>query len=316
MLSKNQSLLQLHCARIEVLNQTRQEMTLVNHNSLCQLILEWVRRQISEDTLNMNSLSEKTYMLYLAIDNSLQDCSSLPNGDISDSEIVQDYKKMSLKAAQNANAKGKRKALGQPSKPRVLIYSRDIGECLETEFEPDWTVIATSIISEHCFLALVTIGGKLSTLSIQLRLNTPNPPSPVVTPEASRPASEEKPDLYCVLANMTSGRCAIGCAEINGRLFVCGGYDRTECLKTVELYIPEQNLWKSMPSMREARGRFQIAVLDGKVFAVGGSNGTTELDTVEVLEPNAEKWAKVTRLSLARSNSGMQVSSLRNCFHC
>lgn len=246
-------------------------------------------------------------MLYLAIDNSLQDCSSLPTGDISDSEIVQDYKKMSLKASQNATVKGKRKALGQPSKPRVLIYSRDIGECLETEFEPDWTVIAISKISEHNFMALVTIGGKLTTLSIQLRLNTPNAPSPVITPEASRPVSEEKPDLYCVLANMTNGRCAIGCANLDGNLLVCGGYDRTECLKTVEVYLPEQNTWRPMPAMREARGRFQIAMLADKVYAIGGSNGTTELDTVEMLEPNAQKWAKVTRLPLARSNSGMYL---------
>lgn len=253
----------------------------------------------------MSTLTEKIYMLYLAIDNSLQDCSSLPTGDVSDSDLVQDYKKMSMKSLQNANSKSKRKALGQPSKPRVLIYSRDIGECLETEFEPDWNVIAISKVSEHNFLALVTIEGKLSTLSIQLRLNTPSTPSPVLTPEASRPASEEKPDLYCVLANMTSGRCAIGCSSLSGGLLVCGGYDRIECLKTVELYLPEVNTWRAMPAMREARGRFQIAVVNGKVYAVGGSNGNCELDTVEMLEPGAEKWTKVTRLPLARSNSGM-----------
>lgn len=285
-------------------------MTLVNHNSLVQLVLEWVRRQISDESLNMTTLTEKTFMLYLAIDNSLQDCTSLPTGDISDSDLVQDYKKMSSKVSLNTTVKSKRKALGQPSKPRVLIYSRDIGECIETDFEPDWNVIASYKVSEHNFLALVTIGGKLSTLSIQLRLNMPTPPSPVLTPEASRPASEEKPDLYCVLANMINGRCATGCANLDGRLLVCGGYDRIECLKTVEMYFPDVNMWKPMPSMREARGRFQIAIVDGRVFAIGGSNGTTELDTVEVLEPNAEKWSKVTRLPLARSNAGKYFVSV------
>lgn len=33
-------------------------------------------------------------MLYLALDNSLQDCSELPNGDIGDTELVQDYKRL------------------------------------------------------------------------------------------------------------------------------------------------------------------------------------------------------------------------------
>lgn len=36
-------------------------------------------------------------MLYLALDNSLQDCSDLPSGDCNDTEMVQDYKKMSKK---------------------------------------------------------------------------------------------------------------------------------------------------------------------------------------------------------------------------
>lgn len=143
-------------------------MTLVNQNSLCRLVLEWIKRQVNEESFSVEMLSNKTFMLYLAIDNSLQDCSSLPTGDISDTEIVQDYKKMSLKN-NNPNSKPKRKFLGQPSKPRVLIYNREIGEELEAEGEPDWNLIASEKVGEHSFLALVTLGWKLSTLSIQLR---------------------------------------------------------------------------------------------------------------------------------------------------
>lgn len=54
--------------------------------------------------------------------------------------------------------------------------------------------------------------------------------------------------------------------------------------------MPESNTWKLLPSMREARGRFQIAVISDKVFALGGSNGTTELDSVEMLDLNAGKY--------------------------
>jgi hypothetical protein len=76
--------------------------------------------------------------------------------------------------------------------------------------------------SEHMFMALVTINGRLATMSVMLRLNQPSSPSPVVTPVASRPASEEKPDLYCVMANMSSVKCAVGCANLNDSLLVCG----------------------------------------------------------------------------------------------
>ena len=40
----------------------------------------------------------QTHMLYLALDNLLQDCSQLPTGDVSDTQLVQDYKKLSKKS--------------------------------------------------------------------------------------------------------------------------------------------------------------------------------------------------------------------------
>ncbi|KAF2892512.1 hypothetical protein ILUMI_13656 [Ignelater luminosus] len=311
--SKSTILLNLFCVRVDVLNQSREEMSLVNHNSLCWLVLEWVRRQLTEESLRLESLSEKTFMLYLAIDNSLQDCSGLPSGDISDTEIVQDYKKMSSKNIQ-PNSKNKRKFLSQPAKPRVLFYSREIGEEIEAECEPDWNLIAACQIAEHHTLALVTLGGRLATLSVQLRLNTPTTPSPVSTPESSRCASEEKPDLYCAIKNMSSPRCAVGCGNLQNTLLVCGGYDRIECLRSVEQYIPETNIWKTMAPMREARGRFQIAIINDKVYAVGGSNGTTELDTVEMLDISVGKWTNLPKLPLARSNLG--VCDLNGLIYC
>jgi hypothetical protein len=80
-------------------------------------------------------------------------------------------------------------------------------------------------------MALVTINGQLATMSVMLRLNQPSSPSPVVTPVASRPASEEKPDLYCVMANMSSVKCAVGCANLNDSLLVCG-----QCLVCCQCY--------------------------------------------------------------------------------
>ncbi|CAH0550806.1 unnamed protein product [Brassicogethes aeneus] len=311
--SKINTLLNLFCARIEVLNQSKEEMSFVNRNSLCRLVLEWIKRQKTDENINMDVLFEKTFMLYLAIDNSLQDCLILPAGDISDTEIVQDYKKMSLKNTQS-NGKLKRKPLQQPSKPRVLIYNREIGEELEYEVEPDWKLISSVNVDENCFLALVTLGGKLCTLSIQLRLNTPSTPSPVQTPDASRSVSEEKPDLYCAVANMSCQRCAVGCGNYFNTLLVCGGYDRTECLRSVEQYNPDTNTWKNLPQMRESRGRFKIAVVSDKVYAIGGSNGTTELDSVEVLDMAVGKWTKAPKLPLARSNMG--VCTLNDLIYC
>nr|CAD7206110.1 unnamed protein product [Timema douglasi] len=57
--SKSKILLSLPCVRIEVLNQTRQEMSLVVGESVCQLVLDWVKRQYDEEVTNIDSVTEK-----------------------------------------------------------------------------------------------------------------------------------------------------------------------------------------------------------------------------------------------------------------
>jgi len=99
------------------------------------------------------------------------------------------------------------------------------------------------VTPEHAFMALVTINGQLATMSVMLRLNQPSSPSPVVTPVASRPASEEKPDLYCVMANMSSVKCAAGCANLNDSLLVCG-----QCFIYCQFYTSGHPCCQQSPS--------------------------------------------------------------------
>lgn len=123
-------------------------MNLVNGSSLCCLVLDWIKRffadsEEEEKRCNMDQFFEKTHLLYLALDNSLQDCTDLPSGDVSDTDIVQDYKKMSLKNQVQHN-KNRRKGTLQPAKPRILIYNYQNAddECLSVkQLEPDWNMI-------------------------------------------------------------------------------------------------------------------------------------------------------------------------------
>lgn len=309
--------LQLACVQIDVLYQTKQEMSLVTHGSLCRLVLDWIKRQLTDETLNYNQLLERTHLLYLALDNSLQDCSDLPAGHESETELVQDYKRLVLKCPNN---KHRRKGLAAPGRPRVLLYSRDIGEREdENAHEPDWNLISSAKCGEHAFVGLATVKGLLARMSVKLRLNTVSS-SPINTPEnvASVTGGEkgykDQLELFCEVAAMSGPKCGLGVADVDGKLLVCGGYDRGECLKKVESYCPETNTWTRESSMNEARGRVQVAVIGGKVYAVGGCNGTTELDTVECLNPDTKKWQKCSRLPLARSNAG--VCALNEKLYC
>lgn len=273
-------------------------MSVVTHESLSRLVLDWMKRQLTEETMQMNQLLERTHLLYLALDNSLQDCSDLPPGHESESDLVQDYKRLVLKCPNN---KGRRKQLGAPVRPRVLIYSREIGQCENRSgcIEPDWHLVGSAKVGENTFLALVTLNGLLTRVSVQLRLNLPpTTPSPVHAPEKvtgivgmssqlsrSNTSSSgsinakcddelnQQPELFCEVATMSGPKCGLGVAEWDGKLLVCGGYDRGECLRSVESYDPELNAWTNQSNMGEARGRVQISVVNNIVYAVGGSNG-------------------------------------------
>lgn len=281
-------------------------------------------------------------MLYLALDNSLQDVSDLI-GDRANSDLVKDYKKLALKNP-SGNSKPRRKCVAQPERPRIIIYSREVSDrSYDEEGHPDadWNLIGSTKMSDHTFISLVTLNSALCRVSIQLRLNqTPNEateirsgmttPSPITTEEAfieGKPIefdqkmieSLEEPELFCEVATMSESKCGLGVAELGGKLIVVGGYGRAECLRSVESYCPTTNTWNTELSLNEARGRVQIAVIDGTVYAVGGCNGTTELDTVECLAlgrsdgVKAKKWKKCSKLPFSRSNAGVCALNGKIC---
>lgn len=230
-------------------------------------------------------------MLFLGLDNSLQDAADLV-GDKANSDMVKDYKKLALKNPNN-NPKSRRKYTAQPERPRILIYSRDISDRSydeENRADADWNLIASTKVFEKMFISLVTLNGALCRVSIQLRLNQAVPasesglttPSPIAPESAiieGKPAddltqvaeliTQQQPELFCEVATMSESKCGLGVAELDGKLIVVGGYGRAECLRSVESYDPSSNEWTQELSLSEARGRVQIAVSEGTIYAVG-----------------------------------------------
>jgi influenza virus NS1A-binding protein len=286
-------------------------------------------------------------MLFLGLDNSLQDAADLV-GDKANSDMVKDYKKLASKNPNN-NPKSRRKYIAQPERPRILIYSRDISDRSkdeESRVDADWNLIASTKVFEHTFISLVTLNGALCRVSIQLRLNQTVPEtisetsSGMTTPSPIAPESAliegkmsvemmisideqitqlQQPEMFCEVATMSESKCGLGVAELDGKLIVVGGYGRAECLRSVESYCPTTNTWTEELSLSEARGRVQIAVIKGTIFAVGGCNGTTELDTVECLAlgntgEKPKKWKKCSKLPYPRSNAG--VCALDGKIYC
>lgn len=111
-----------------------------------------------------------------------------------------------------------------------------------------------------------------------------------------------------------------------------GGYNREECLRTVECYDMKTDSWSFIAPMRTPRARFQMAVLmvctwsngclksttfkstvkkllflskQGQLYVMGGSNGhSDELSCGETYNPSADEWTQVPELRTNRCNAG------------
>ena len=60
-------------------------------------------------------------------------------------------------------------------------------------------------------------------------------------------------DEWQVLESMTSRRVGAGAVTVNRLLFILGGFDGANRLKTVECYYPELNEWRFVAPMHTAR---------------------------------------------------------------
>ncbi|KAK2727154.1 influenza virus NS1A-binding protein homolog A-like [Artemia franciscana] len=320
-------LLTIPVIQIEVLANSKEEVNTRTGApfALSTLILDWIRKEFDSEA-TINNLAGKTHMLYLNLDNSLHDCTDIEKGDSQDSDIIQNYQLESKRHGKPVTKN--RKLCGfYSSRPRAMLYSRSISDQMpaaDSSATTEWRLIAAQSISETSILGLVVINGCLASLSVVQRMNnnsvaagsgeTTNIPGGTATPGRSRSPSQEEEFAYKIIPPMSNARCTMGCASFNNTLIVCGGYNRGECLRTVEAYNPATNMWVSLPSMREPRGRLDIGVAQGKIYAIGGCSGTKELSSVETYQPHGTKWEMAPPLKFPRSNIG--VADLDGNLYC
>uniref|UniRef100_A0A3P9M5Q0 Influenza virus NS1A binding protein a n=1 Tax=Oryzias latipes TaxID=8090 RepID=A0A3P9M5Q0_ORYLA len=176
----------------------------------------------------------------------------------------------------------------------------------------DWKYIASEKTTKNNYLCLAVLDGVLCVIFLHGRSSPQTSPS--ATPclmkslsfEVQPEESEEHP-----LSPMHYARSGLGTAALNGKLIAAGGYNREECLRTVECYDPTEDRWTFIAPMRTPRARFQMAVLMGQLFVVGGSNGhSDELNSGETYDPHTDEWIQVPELRTNRCNAG--VCALNN----
>lgn len=334
--------------KIEVLQNSDEEIDLVNPKHLFALIIDWCRKAFDENRLSSDKILMKTYMLYLnSFDRMLHDCEDIENDDHNYSEVIHEYKSLSRKLSTtkkstenmnlNVNHMNKIKdqesndnslnssqtnlnsnssslnelvkdnnnnksiKIGQPTKPKQYLFTRSDSDSslssLADDDENDWKLLAVDLNGHKNNLnGLLMIAGKLYLANVKLKVHSPH---------STRTNSLEKSEICTTIALMNDVRCALGSACLDGKLVVVGGFNRTECLKTVEQYDASSNKWIYLEPMKVPRARFNVAVLDDKLYALAGSNGSKELNSGEVYDSKEKNWKFISKCPIERSNAGV-----------
>ncbi|XP_077538260.1 influenza virus NS1A-binding protein homolog isoform X3 [Haemaphysalis longicornis] len=299
---KSKELQSLPHIQVELVQHSNLEMDATNNKHLCHMVLDWMRSSFDQEGVLMETLTEKVHMLYLNLDRTLHDCNDIEAGDAKDTEMIQDYKRLSRRLSQPKGNKAKGRSgitVTTPAKPRQFLYTRSdsSGSSSSDEDDRDWKIIATTSTGAHSTMGLAVVSGTMIVLSVVQRLNGPAGPGDSSPEVCSTTAG------YTTVPPMMSSRCGMGTADFQGKLLVCGGYDRGECLRTVEAYNLATNRWSSLAPMQTPRGRVDATVLHGLVYVVGGSDGSKELASAEVF--NGSTWTALPPMAVARSNTGL-----------
>ncbi|NXB96748.1 NS1BP protein, partial [Vidua chalybeata] len=293
-ISEQEEFLKLPRLKLEIMLEDN--VGLPSNGKLYTKVINWVQRSIWENGGSLEDLMEEVQTLYYSADHKLLD-GNLLDGQAevygSDDDHIQFVQKRPPR--ENDHKQISSSSSGSLS-PNATVQSP----------KHEWKIIASEKTSSNTYLCLAVLDGVLCVIFLHGR-NSPQS-SPSSTPRLLKSLSFELQPSDLIekpMSPMQYARSGLGTAELNGRLIAAGGYNREECLRTVECYDPEKDTWTFIAPMRTPRARFQMAVLMGQLYVVGGSNGhSDDLSCGEMYEPEIDDWTPVPELRTNRCNAG------------
>ncbi|XP_064416029.1 influenza virus NS1A-binding protein homolog A [Latimeria chalumnae] len=293
--SEEEEFLKLPRLKLEVILE--ENVCLPSNGKLYTKVINWVQCSIWENGETLEDLIAEVQTLYYSADHKLLD-GNLLDGQAevfgSDDDHIQFVQKKPPR--ENPHKQMSSSSSGSLSSPGATVPSS----------KHEWKIIASKKTSSNTYLCLAVLDGVLCVIFLHGR-NSPQS-SPSSTPCLLKSMSfETQPDpIEKLLSPMHYARSGLGTAELNGKLIAAGGYNREECLRTVECYDPWEDCWTFIAPMRTPRARFQMAVLMDKLYVMGGSNGhSDELSCGESYDPHTDDWTQVPELRTNRCNAGV-----------
>jgi influenza virus NS1A-binding protein len=298
---------------------------------LCKLVVDWLETAAEETPVS--KLAENPLILYLTSDNNLRDCLEveLDLAGINNINIVRDYKKLGKRKMMTPLRGKKDKVNNSGRLPNSSSSSFLNGNSSSSESllstSGETSLVATKRMGDKSFMCLAMLNDVLTRISIKFQPQNPSglcvdSPS-VVAGQGNGTRSPKREDLNGVpspidkqcsltpLAPMSSARCGLGAGVVNGQLIAVGGYDRGECLSSVESFCLHTNSWTMLKPMLDTRARFTVAEMDGRLYACGGSNGHVDLKSAEFYDPDTGVWMALPDMSIQRSYAGVAAADGR-----
>src|SRR5207247_879229 len=138
------------------------------------------------------------------------------------------------------------------------------------------------------------------------------------TTDSPAPIDILSPGKWTSLAPMPTARQEVAVAELNGRVFVIGGFGSGgEAVPTVEVYDPASDRWETRSPLPAATHHAAAAVVGGRLYVVGGYTGGrtswTPLRTVYEYDEARSSWS--TRAPLRVPRGGLAMVTLGNRLH-
>uniref|UniRef100_A0A3B4E563 BTB domain-containing protein n=1 Tax=Pygocentrus nattereri TaxID=42514 RepID=A0A3B4E563_PYGNA len=300
-ISEQEDFLKLPRLKLEVMLEDH--LTLPSNGKLYSKVISWVQRSLWENGEPLERLMEEVQTLYYSADHKLLD-GGLLEGQAEVFGAEDDHIQFVQKKPPRENV---HRQLSSSSSGSLSPGS------VKQPCKQEWKYIASEKTTNSTYLCLAVLNGILCVIFLHGR-SSPQA-SPSATPCLQKSLSfeakslDEEPER--LLAPMHYARSGLGTAALNGRLIAAGGYNREECLRTVECYDLKTDSWTFIAPMRTPRARFQMAVLMGQLYVMGGSNGhSDELSCGETYNPSTDEWAQVPELRTNRCNAGAAVCEL------
>lgn len=100
-----------------------------------------------------------------------------------------------------------------------------------------------------------------------------------------------------------------------GHIYVCGGFEGSLALNSVERLDPLTGLWEALPPMTEARQYTCAGVVSGWLYVCGGWGGPQPVASVERFDPLTATWATMPPMLHARwgASAGVVNGKLHVC---